>query len=371
MFEISKKELNTIYKEYKTLSKKADTEGLTNYEAKRLAFLEYFLDQVTYYLRGLSEDLDLTKGDVLKMKASLLVKSKEFLQASKAAAALFLASTVLVGSAKGCSKKRNLDATSEIQVEDVTLPETKVEYPEPVGTVERLEDVAGYNEAYKNDYQALMNKYDLDYLQVVDYVNRAYEIQSVNFFKEALISEVAELLMAIDDGSLVMEPNHSIQNNINMVFNQPLNEQIMGNVSAESYDIVRMMPNFFPENSDARAFLSYYATLCEKALQNQYDEANIAEAYQYLQIFTYNLFNNGHTETDVLSNDATFNENATVTDEYDWYILLESFVKPTVSFFTPYANGDPAMQKWLDLECMMESVIDYSSVQDLCRKKGE
>ena len=86
----------------------------------------------------------------------------------------------------------------------------------------------------------------------------------------------------------------------------------------------------------------------------------------FLEIFAYNIFNNNHAEPSVFTNDEEFNEAATVTNLFDWWIAYNSFVKPLYTTFCPYDYNDDRFRAWEELEITMQTAMKDPQFEIVC-----
>ncbi len=231
--------------------------------------------------------------------------------------------------------------------------------------IENYVTVKEFKFDYLKDYEDARNKYNHPSENIVDYVNRSYEINNLNFFDEATIADTVEVVEAIDSQELMTVGNNDVANSLNNSFNSVLNNSLYGTVTEQDLVKVTTMPLFAKEGTDLHRFLTTYSTLAEEAIRTNSEEAR-NKMFTFLSIFTYNLFNNNHSESIPFTDDEEFNEAATVTNLYDWWIAKNSFVTPLYSTYCPYDFEDERFTRWWDLEGVMLSAEEDPQFSYLC-----
>lgn len=220
---------------------------------------------------------------------------------------------------------------------------------------------------YLPDYENARKKYDNEASVIVDEVNRAHEIFNTKFYDEASVADIVEVLNAIDNKVLMTNSNNNVVNSINNSLNTVLNNALFGTVGDDDRSKVSTLPLFAKEGTDLHEFLVAYSGIAVDAIKEENEEAH-QRMFNFLQVFTYRLFNNLSAGADKTTGDANLDESATVNNLYDWWIACNAFIKPIYTTFCPYDYSDERFRAWEELEGTMQTAMEDPSFEAICEE---
>lgn len=206
-----------------------------------------------------------------------------------------------------------------------------------IAAIEEYAQAKDLNLNYIEDYEDARIKYEITADKAVDYVNRAYQIQSTGFYQDATINEIVEVVMALDNKTLFTTNNANLAQSFNTSFNGVVEHALFGNTTADDVKKLDALQYFAAEGSDMDLFLTELATITKKVLANPTDEAAKKEAYNYIATFALTL--NGFKNTDEdIKIEQPYSTNAQVKDYYDWYMAYNSFIAPLYPLYINDTN---------------------------------
>ena len=206
-----------------------------------------------------------------------------------------------------------------------------------IAAIEEYAQAKDLNLNYIEDYEDARIKYEITADKAVDYVNRAYQIQSTGFYQDATINEIVEVVMALDNKTLFTTNNANLAQSFNTSFNGVVEHALFGNTTADDVKKLDALQYFAAEESDMDLFLTELATITKKVLANPTDEAAKKEAYNYIATFALTL--NGFKNTDEdIKIEQPYSTNAQVKDYYDWYMAYNSFIAPLYPLYINDTN---------------------------------
>lgn len=217
-----------------------------------------------------------------------------------------------------------------------------------IAEVENFVDSKEFNINYINDYQTAYETYNLSGVEAVDYVNRAYLISKTNFYQDATINEIVEVLNAVNNKELVANDalNQSINNGLTEIYN---NYAFTEEENTQDSNKIDALMYFAKEDTDLDNFLTEYSQLVENILNSKgnAEETEIAQKNMYDFLSTFALGYAGNT-----TNIENMNENAIVTDTADWNMAYESFVKPLMSMYITENN----LNEYIELQSYLAEI---------------
>ncbi len=232
--------------------------------------------------------------------------------------------------------------------------------------IENYADVSDFNLNYINDYETVIERFNLSSTNTVDYVNRAYEINKTNFFEGALIEEVAEILMAIDNRELQTTNNANLAQAFNTSFNRVIDNYLFGELTEADLLKIDALQYMAKDGSDLDLFLTEFSSLAKRNIADKNDVDAKNEMYKYVATFALSL--NGFTNEDEDINiEKPYNTNAQVNDYYDWYIAYNSFIAPLY----PAIVKDNEFEKYEELQYIMISALEGPEFEALCGQSFE
>ena len=215
--------------------------------------------------------------------------------------------------------------------------------------VENYATTKEFNYSYLTDYENARTIYNITPENAVDYVNRAAKIQETGFYNDAEINEIVAVVAAIDNKNLFMAENNTLEHSINATLTDIYNNYAWTSETHEN-DAKKLdaLQYFAKEGSDLDKFLTEYAEIA-KGVLNAKGNAELVNTetnkmYTYLDTFANTFAGNSYD----LENP---NENAIVTDTYDWNIAYTSFIKPLMSMYINEQN----VQNYICLQTNMLS----------------
>ena len=247
-----------------------------------------------------------------------------------------IVTTIIV--TKGCKFKRNTQTNDEnldskITSEDFIEDNKQTIDDGFVNVIDVYANVSDFNANYLNDYEFYRAKYNLTPSKAVDYVNRAYMIQANNFYEDAQIDDIIDVIMAIDNKNLFTADNASLAQSINTTFNQVVDNYLFGTNTLEDINKINAIKYFANKDSDLGRFLDGFSSLTQDIINNPEDVKAKDNMISYINIFATSV--NGFTNDETaLTDNKEFNENAKVNDYFDWYMAYNSFVGPLGSVLT-------------------------------------
>jgi len=203
--------------------------------------------------------------------------------------------------------------------------------------VENYATAKEFNYAYITDYENARTIYNITATKTVDYVNRAAKIQETGFYNDAEINEIVAVVQAIDNQELFMAENNALEHSINATLTDIYNNYAFTNNNHEN-DMKKLdaLQYFAKEGSDLDKFLTEYAEIAKSILvakgNTEAINTETTTMYTYLDTFANTFAGNSYD----LENP---NENAIVTDTYDWNIAYSSFIKPLMSMYITEQNA--------------------------------
>lgn len=350
--------------------------GITPANNKRTNIVNKYnkkLDNISYIIlqdlanENLLEDEVVEKKDAPKKaeKTTSTIKKEKTVNKTKekkgnagqVVTTAMLTAALLAGGhflAKGI-KNNNVDASifknndSKKKIEDVVVEsfETK------------------YINAYKEDYEFTMAKYSIREDQAISLVNRAHKIQELNFFEDATIDQIVEVLFAIDSRDLFLQDNANLAQLFNTSFNRVTDNYLFGKTTEDDFNKIEAIKYMAKEGTDMDKFLEQYSTLLKSILENPENDENRNKMLSHVEIFATSL--NGFTNRDdLLTSDTTFNENAQVNDYYNYFIAYNSFIAPLYPVMAPTSVESADFQKYYDLQLTMLSAFEAPEFKDIC-----
>lgn len=217
-----------------------------------------------------------------------------------------------------------------------------------IEAVENYATVSEFNIDYIMDYENARTIYNLTSDKAVDYVNRSAKIQETGFYNDATINEIVAVVKAIDDQNIIIAENGQLENSIRETLSEIYNNyQFTANSSEEDVKKLEAFKYFAKEDSDLDRFLTKFATLTQNVLNSKNDnkKSNAAkqEIYIYLDTFANTFAGNSY---DIENPD----EDAIVTDTYNWNMSYHSFIRPLMSMFITEDNA-------FDWECLSINMV--------------
>lgn len=243
--------------------------------------------------------------------------------------------------------------------DDTTL-ETLQEIPY-IETVENYVTDKEFNLDYLNDYENARNTYNLTSDKAVDYVNRSVKIQETGFYDEASINEIVGVVKAVDDQITFKQDGDLFEQTIYASCVDIYNTYMFTNESQEE-DInkIEAFKYFAKDGSELDLFLTEYTTLIQNVLKakGNVEESDKAKqsVYNYLNVFASTFAGN---TVDVKNQ----NENAIISDTYDWNVAYHTFIGSTISMFITEKNIN-------DFTCLQTNMLSnferWAQVNDYC-----
>ena len=224
--------------------------------------------------------------------------------------------------------------------------------------VENYANETNFNINYINDYENARIRFNLTADKTTDYVNRAHKIQNTNFYEDATINEIVEVVMAIDTQVFNNVADQAINNSMVEIYNKYLENSIM----EEDINKLDAIKYFAQENTDLGKFLNEYSSLIQNILttQNNKEENDIARNNMYEFLYVYaNAFSGYYDQN---NETIKINDNAVVKDAYDWYIAHQSFIAPGMSMFITQDN----LEDYVCLQTTIKGVLNQEPFVSLC-----
>lgn len=206
-----------------------------------------------------------------------------------------------------------------------------------IPAVENYATVEEFNIDYINDYENAKEIYNITSDKAVDYVNRSAKIEETKFYNDATINDIVAVVKSIDEKNLFQEENNELQHSINAQLTEIYNNYLY---TTEKHDDdvnkLEALKYFAKEGTELDLFLTEFTTLTQNVLNakgnNEDSEIAKKNVYNYLDVFA-NTFAGNITDVENL------NQNAVITDTYDWNIAYTSFIRPVMSMYITKNNA--------------------------------
>ncbi len=230
-----------------------------------------------------------------------------------------------------------------------------------IATVENYATVKEFNLNYLEDYENARSVFNITNEEAVDYVNRAYLIQSTNFYDDAAINQIVEIVMALDKKELFTQDNASLAQSFNTSFNRIVDNYLFGATTEEDINKLNALQYFAKDGSDMDKFLTRLGTMTQAILTEPDNDNHKLDVYNYINIFATSL--NGYTnEPSALTDDEEFNNDAILNDYFDWYIGYNSFVAPLYPVFV----SEEYLYSWENLQYLMTTALEGPEFKNIC-----
>lgn len=369
---------NTILeKDLKKLSlsktKKSDKDAiLEKYKNIISKYKDATIEEIIIDMENNKIDLELKEKVEEELKEKNNWFKENWKKIAKITGAVVLTAAIII-TAKQCTKsiessKENSDINNNPTIEETINKETKKdidaltkkgynEYfatmmaqnfkPETIDTliakpyVEQIEKYANVNDfeyAYLMDYENARTIYNITPEKAVEYVNRASKIEATGFYNDAEINDIVAVIKSIDDQDLFMSENITLNQSITATLTDIYNNHAWTNEPTNEVDLKKLdaLQYFAKDGSDLDLFLTEYAEIVKNILNAKGDNELINKEsdnmYAYLDTFANTFAGNSYD----IENP---NENAIVTDTYDWNIAYDSFIRPIISMFITEQNA--------------------------------
>lgn len=261
--------------------------------------------------------------------------------------------------------------------------------------VESYAQYIGFNYNYINDYENARATQNLTAQEAIDYVNRAYVLQSYNLFNGANINDYTRFVVGIANRDIMTHKNDEASLALNDVMNEiaahVIDTKITGinSITNEDLNRIEALRDIAPAGSDLDEFLEGFVDIVEACLADPYNMDLSNKAYMYLEIFVKSLNNvdnplnhlnniEASLEENVLMEDPIFNERAKVQNPSDFAIAWDDVVGPLWFTFIPIGDGEsPEYQRWDSLFQTASSAVNIVYNQtcgeemSLTRESGE
>lgn len=216
---------------------------------------------------------------------------------------------------------------------------------------------------YLKDYENAINVYGITPSDAVDYVNRAYKLQEVNFFVDSKINDVVEVLREID--------KHEEESNYMNLIDEPLSQvktnYLFGTITPRDIAILDNLENLVQKDSDEYKFIVQYVDLLKAVIANPTSEEALNKLQLCIRIFAENLYNAQYNEPSHLSDDIEFNDNAIVTNKDSWIFIRKNIIDITYEIAFPYDYEDERFREGEELALLMDSAMN--NIQRNCESK--
>lgn len=227
--------------------------------------------------------------------------------------------------------------------------------------VEIYATVPEFNIDYLNDYENARTVYEITADKAVDYVNRSIKIIETNFYTEATINDVVEIVMAIDNKELFTQNNANLAQSFNTSFNRIVDNYLFGTTTDEDIKKLDALQYFAADGTDMDLFLTEFATIAKSNIENPNDKEAKNKMYNYLATFALSL--NGYTNVDDdIKVNTPYNTNAQVNDYFDWYIAYNSFIAPLYPTFV----DENDFTKYEELQYLMITALEDPQFEIIC-----
>lgn len=235
---------------------------------------------------------------------------------------------------------------------------------------------------YLEEYEQSRTTYNLLSEDAVDFVNRAHDIQELNYFAESSINQIVEVLMAINNRNLFTADNGDLSNALSAPINQIVEKYFFpdsGAAAQEDLNKIEALKFFAREDSDLDAFLTRFSDIMQNILKNPTDDTKRDTLYSFISIYAYGFAGFSNTEiyatafpesgeVNVLTSDEKFNADAQIENHHDWYLAYHDFVNPIIPLALPYNDDDIRIQKWVELQMFMETALKGPEFEQFCGK---
>ncbi len=261
--------------------------------------------------------------------------------------------------------------------------------------VESYAQCIGFNYNYINDYENARATQNLTAQEAIDYVNRAYVLQSYNLFNGANINDYTRFVVGIANRDIMTHKNDEASLALNDVMNEiaahVIDTKITGinSITNEDLNRIEALRDIAPAGSDLDEFLEGFVDIVEACLADPYNMDLSNKAYMYLEIFVKSLNNMDNSlnhlnnieaslEENVLMEDPIFNERAKIENPSDFALAWDDVVGPLWFTFIPIGDGEsPEYQRWDSLFQTASSAVNIVYNQTcgeemtLTRESGE
>lgn len=173
--------------------------------------------------------------------------------------------------------------------------------------------------------------------RATDLSNRAKAISETNFFSELYQDEIIDVLEAIDNKTILNDENANNAQTIKMKFNSLYEHYLNNTITEQDIKSVDALKYFAKTNSDLDNFLETYTTLFKDVLTNINDQNAKDKMMSYLEVFAEHLngFDNPYDKDNILTSDKELNDQAIVENFYDYAMIHELIVGPSIYMFYP------------------------------------
>lgn len=204
--------------------------------------------------------------------------------------------------------------------------------------VENYATVKAFDYNYLNDYEEAKEIYGITSEKAVDYVNRSHKIMDTGFYTDLTINEIVGVLQQVDNKQIFLDETNPYNHSITAALTNIYNDYAFGNGSIDnSVKKVEALKYFAPNGSDLDNFLTKFADITISVLKSRgnaaVSEDTKQDMYLYLNVFA-NTF---------AGNTQDFNkpdENAVVTDTFDWNTAYITFIRPLMSMYITESNAE-------------------------------
>jgi len=225
-------------------------------------------------------------------------------------------------------------------------------------------NTSGYKPEYEEYYELTSQEYGIPKSEAIQYVNLAAEAYKTGFFGEATLSQIVDIIMAIENKNLQTVDNANLAQEFNTSFNVIANNYLFGATTDQDKKSIEVLDYLATPNSDIGQFLSGYRPLLSKIMNNPEDIEAKNDMYKYLEIFA-NSLNGFKNDKESLDNNQLVNDKAIVINYYDYYFIYNSFVAPAYPIFVPEDN-DKLAKQYFDLQGTMISAMESPEFAGLC-----
>jgi len=230
-----------------------------------------------------------------------------------------------------------------------------------IEAVENYATVSEFNVDYLNDYENARTIYEIPANKAVDYVNRSIKIIETNFYTDATINDVVEIVMAIDNKDLFTQNNANLAQSFNTSFNRIVDNYLFGSTTEEDTKKLDALQYFAADDTDMDLFLTEFATIAKDNIENPDDKEAKDNMYNYIVTFALSL--NGYTNVDEdIKVNTPYNTNAQVNDYYDWYVAYNSFIAPLYPTFV----NENEFTKYEKLQYLMITAMEDPQFEMIC-----
>lgn len=259
-------------------------------------------------------------------------EKKRFGNIAKITSSVILSVAILIGCAKvekditKDNENENLDTTTTI--ENTITEENVVDL--------EINDEDVYNENYKYEYEEFRDNNNISMVKAISIINRAHKIEETGFFEDYYVSDIADVLLSIENKNLFTTEHANHAQSFNTTFNRVTDNYLMDQTSHDDVNKMDSLGYMTKNGSDFDKWLEQYRDLLKAILDNPYNQEAKNNMYKHLSIFATSL-NGFTTEPEILTSDKEFNSNAQINDALNWYMAYDSFIKPVYPLFFPRA----------------------------------